>query len=314
MFVPGYIPSPPDERDYPLAKAVTYKAMPLFRGRVWTSPVVNQGAFGCCVAAALSGVIQASELKQRGVPIPISIRYIYGNRALTDTQAEGMIPREALQMLSRFGVPRYDLLPGLSDYPDAKAGITLALDGEGISNRIAGYVRLASLQDISDYLTLFDLPVLFCTLLTESFMDTGANGVIPSPSGAVVGGHAMQCVGLDNGRFILQNSWGTEWGDKGFGYLNEADDFNIEAWGVIPENIETLIERPQVVMLTVGSATMMVDDQKVILDSPPIVINQRTMVPLRAISEALKGKVEYYGQANGRHMIILRWGGEQDGM
>ncbi len=311
-FIPGYIPSPPDERDYSLDKAMSYQALPLFSGRVWTAPVINQGAFGCCVAAALSSIVQAAEFKQRNLAIPMSVKYIYGNRASNDIQSEGMMPREALQMLSRFGVPREVLLPGLSNYPDAKASITNVLEGEGIPNRIRGYVRLKSLQDISDYLSLLGLPVLFCTQLTESFMTTGSNGVIPSPSGAVVGGHAMQCVGIQNGSFILQNSWGTEWGDKGFGYLNESDNFNIEAWGVIPEGIDTLINRPQVIMLTIGSTTMMVDVTPVILDSPPVIINQRTMVPLRAISEALKVKVDFYGQPNGRHIIVLRSGGEQD--
>jgi hypothetical protein len=39
----------------------------------------------------------------------------------------------------------------------------------------------------------------------------------------VRGGHAVCVVGYTkNGRFILRNSWGTSWGDKGFGYASEA--------------------------------------------------------------------------------------------
>ena len=311
-FVPGYIPSPPDERDYPLAKAMTYRTMPIINRLVWVPQPVNQGEFGCCVAAALSGILEAIENKQRGVGIPTSVRYIYGNRAETDSQGEGMIPREALQMVSRFGSPRRELLPGVSNFPDAKAAVTPALDGEGLPFRIKGYVRLTSMQDISDYLALFGIPVLFCVPVTESFMRTGPDGAIPPPSGMLLGGHAMRCIGILQGKFVLQNSWGTGWGQSGIGYLNPDDDFTIEAWGTIPESSDSLINRPQVVMLTVGSTTMMVDVQKVILDSPPIIVNQRTMVPLRAISEALKGKVEYYGQADGRHIILLKWGGEQD--
>jgi hypothetical protein len=273
---------------------------------------VNQLNFGCCFAAALAGVLTAVEYKQRGVILPISIKYIYGNRKDTDTQSEGMIPREGLNMASRFGAPRYDLLPGLSNYPDAQKAITPALDGEGIPNRIRGYVRLTSFQDISDYLSIFGLPVLFCTFLSESFMRTGADGIVPAPAGAMLGGHAMQCVGITGGRYIIQNSWGTMWGEYGFGYLNEADNFSIEAWGVIPESTDTMITRPQTVMLTVGSTTMMVDTTKVVLDVAPVIINGRTMVPLRAISEALKAEVEFYGQADGRHVILLRWGGEKE--
>ena len=41
--------------------------------------------------------------------------------------------------------------------------------------------------------------------------------------GTVRGGHAISVVGyLANGRFIIRNSWGTGWGDKGFGYASPA--------------------------------------------------------------------------------------------
>jgi C1A family cysteine protease len=39
----------------------------------------------------------------------------------------------------------------------------------------------------------------------------------------VRGGHAVCLVGYTkDGRFIVRNSWGTSWGDKGFGYASEA--------------------------------------------------------------------------------------------
>jgi hypothetical protein len=127
-----------------------------------------------------------------------------------------------------------------------------------------------------------------------------------------VGGHAMQCVGIQGNEYILQNSWGVDWGELGFGYIDDAYDFNIEAWGMIPEYSDSLIKRPNTIMLTIGSSTMMVDERVVTLDSPPVIINKRTMVPLRAISEAMGAKVEFYGMPDGRHIILLRYGGEQD--
>jgi hypothetical protein len=52
----------------------------------------------------------------------------------------------------------------------------------------------------------------------------------------VRGGHAICIVGYrDDGRFIVRNSWGTGWGDKGFGYLDPgyiAAGFFDEAYGV----------------------------------------------------------------------------------
>ena len=52
----------------------------------------------------------------------------------------------------------------------------------------------------------------------------------------VRGGHAVTVVGyLANGRFIIRNSWGTGWGDKGFGYASPeyiAAAFFDESYGV----------------------------------------------------------------------------------
>jgi len=52
----------------------------------------------------------------------------------------------------------------------------------------------------------------------------------------VRGGHAATVVGYTaTGRFIIRNSWGTTWGDKGFGYATPAyiaGGFFDEAYGV----------------------------------------------------------------------------------
>ena len=49
------------------------------------------------------------------------------------------------------------------------------------------------------------------------------------------GGHAICVVGYTTDRFIIRNSWGTGWGDKGFGYASAAyinDGFFSEAYGI----------------------------------------------------------------------------------
>lgn len=50
----------------------------------------------------------------------------------------------------------------------------------------------------------------------------------------VLGGHAVVIVGYTKDRFIIRNSWGTAWGDQGFGYasLKYAEAAFPEAYGV----------------------------------------------------------------------------------
>lgn len=63
--------------------------------------------------------------------------------------------------------------------------------------------------------------------------DVEEDGKIPYPSQNenVLGGHAIVLCGFDDdmvitgqstattGAFIIRNSWGNQWGDKGYGYL-----------------------------------------------------------------------------------------------
>jgi len=44
---------------------------------------------------------------------------------------------------------------------------------------------------------------------------------MPEPGEKVLGGHAVALVGFDdkNKEFIVRNSWGSNWGDRGYFYM-----------------------------------------------------------------------------------------------
>ena len=81
-------------------------------------------------------------------------------------------------------------------------------------------------------------PILVALLVDGSWDGAGLNGgkIDTFDPNSVRGGHAVAVVGYrTDGRCIVRNSWGTTWGDKGFGYVSPAyiaDSFFPESYGV----------------------------------------------------------------------------------
>lgn len=60
----------------------------------------------------------------------------------------------------------------------------------------------------------------------------------------------------------------------------------------------TAVKRNQTVRLTIGSSVMTVNGTEYALDVPPVLKNGRTLVPVRAVSEALQARVEWDEENN----------------
>ena len=83
-----------------------------------------------------------------------------------------------------------------------------------------------------------DRPVVLGVTVYDSFNKVNAlDPVVPDPSYYEKnhgGGHAVTIIGYDlpNRKFLIKNSYGTDWGDRGYGWLTfdyvEREKF--EAW------------------------------------------------------------------------------------
>ncbi len=63
-------------------------------------------------------------------------------------------------------------------------------------------------------------PILAGLWVDDAWMSLGADGLLSEWGGATYGGHAVCVVGYrKDGRFIVRNSWGTQWGHRGFAYV-----------------------------------------------------------------------------------------------
>ncbi|MDQ0885022.1 hypothetical protein QFZ81_000110 [Paenibacillus sp. V4I9] len=101
--------------------------------------------------------------------------------------------------------------------PDSKA------DGNARTYLIKSYVCLDTLDSMKISL-LINGPFVMGVPVFENWSnnEVRATGIIPQPDNTTSSsGHAICIVGYDDNKrmFKFKNSWGTEWGEAGYGYL-----------------------------------------------------------------------------------------------
>lgn len=233
----GYIPSPPDDRDFTFAKVCSVETesadaeeLPeeyITEGNI---PVLNQGANSDCVAHAIATATAYGQYKAEKKYNDMSRGYIYGNRRLTDYQGEGMIVRQALKNYNHDGDCLNADFPYRGSYPEMQAKI---------AEKPEEYAKTASEYKLINYFRLYNEKEIKKAIMRQGsvvvgltvFSGFGTHIRIPGKDDKKRGGHAMCCIGWNKDGWIIQNSWGSWWGDKGKCYLPYEYPVN-EWWGL----------------------------------------------------------------------------------
>lgn len=233
----GAIASPPDVRDYRIATAINSAEFP-DEFELTPPAIKNQGSVGSCVAHALSEVIEYHNSKQEGTTVKMSTGYIYGNRRNSTYQREGMIVRDALGVINKYGDVPNTLFAYNIEIPNAITTLESSLIDlfpSGYPNRITSYYRCTTANEIKKALTAYG-PVAFAmSWYSDIYVDktTGIMHTAADPNTAE-GGHCMMIYGWTKDGWRIQNSWGTSWGIDGRAILPYTVPIS-EAWGVIDE-------------------------------------------------------------------------------
>lgn len=194
--------------------------------RAGCSAVEDQGQLGSCTANAMVGAVEYLERAKGKPAFDLSRLFVYFNarRAAGRVEADcGASIAGAMAAFLAFGAPPEGAWPYKPDAfmvtPDPK------VYQQGLEHQPAEYARVDGIDAVKGALAR-QHPVVFGIDLPERcYEEAGRTGRMPVVTAAEVeatrqggGGHAMLLVGydLDEGTFIVRNSWGQAWGDHGY--------------------------------------------------------------------------------------------------
>src|SRR5882724_3720539 len=254
-FALGWLPDVPDYRDrtphaediktlFKSGKPVKTAALPRnVNLRGFCSPVENQQNIGSCTAQAVVGLVEYFQNRTEGEFLDGSRLFLYRvTRKLYGFEGDtGAYIRGTIRALRIFGVCPEDYWPyKTTEFDNEPTPFCYAF---GQNYKAVKYYRLwddnpsTLLEQLKGSLAN-ELPFAFGFSVYSSIWDPEVQrtGDIPVPKKGdkLDGGHAVMAIGYDDdkGCLLIRNSWGSGWGDSGYGTLpyeyaekGIADDF-----------------------------------------------------------------------------------------
>ncbi|MCF8019808.1 MAG: C1 family peptidase [Vallitaleaceae bacterium] len=239
-FPTNYRRDPEDKRDFKFTSSVSQVLSEIenvpkivdYSDKM--SPVKNQGSLGSCVGFAVAAMKEWQEQEEHDKEVvdgkydtrkdreyDLSESWIYWKAKEIDVwpEDEGTSIRYAMKVLNSVGVPTEKAWPYDDiDFGKPKRWVKMIARWALIDS----YWRINNLDDLK--IALLDGPVPIGVPCFYEFFYPGPDGYIelPADESKMYGGHCLCVCGYNDitKRIKFKNSWGTRWGEKGYGYLS----------------------------------------------------------------------------------------------
>ena len=221
----GYIPDLPDHRDHELMLLAPPTAIPvevhLEHQRGLQFPIYDQGNLGSCVGNATAAALQFL-YRQMHKPnnTPSRLAIYYGARMIEGSvqSDSGCMIRDAIKVVVKAGAGSEHLWPyHVARFRDMPSSVYFANAAE---HQALVYARVQQSRFAIRQTLAAGFPIVFGISVYESFesADVSASGIVPLPTTmeSLIGGHAMLMCGYTENHVIVRNSWGPEWGTRGY--------------------------------------------------------------------------------------------------
>ena len=243
QFICNVVPSKGTDRDWSFTDSVESGALgaPVaappsvdLRAAWWT--INNQETTGSCVGwATADGVVRYQMVKAGRIPTSrmLSARHIWMASKETDeftARPETFLERSGTSLKAALDIARKQGTALATELPfHISTAMYLGKENTFYAScaqrRIAAYFNLGKVTANWKTWLATNGPIMAALNVDASWDNAAANGgkIDTFQPNTVRGGHAVAVVGYrTDGRFIVRNSWGTGWGDKGFGYVSPA--------------------------------------------------------------------------------------------
>jgi C1A family cysteine protease len=226
---------------------VTAKLPPSVDLRPRIRIMYDQGELGSCTANAL-----CYSFINNDVTYQPSRLFLYYNTRVLDNSVEeddGSTLSQGINALRKFGVCSEQLWP--YDITKFRNKPPTPAFTEGLNHQVISSARVVQTMASLKGCLFSGQPFVVGILVFSSFESqiVTRTGNVPMPNTSrerILGGHAVVCVGYNDARkvWIMKNSWGSGWGDKGHFYLPYAYLLNSRLSGDIWKitNVEVVIQ------------------------------------------------------------------------